>query len=514
MTWALGRRRCGAVCALAVIALWGRECRCQSIVQGQYLLQDCCTQCKNGWMYVQGAQLSTVDIQWVCGNSNNLYCDPNRVPAGHYWNPVSCETGLACEVGFYCEQAIKRQCPSGTYSGGTAATSCTACRYNSFNTEEGQPNCAYCRDCYAGQYTYSECTSTTDRVCRTCSSCPAGTYTRANSCLFYLTADTDCISCSAGVTYSTSANSGACTRCSTCAVGKIKTGPCTTTHDVVCRDTLGSCCEQCRDGYFYNSGDFREAYNCPHFCGGGLCKAGSYAEIETCKYCYSCVAGSYCVGDISTICPAGTFSPVNSQSSCLACTAGTNYASGTGSRSCTAYTVCQPGSWVSQAPTTTSDRQCELCSGTWTSATTNSAACDVCRAGDYKRYSRFEYSCVRCQCFEETYIQCPVASDIKRCPPCTGSLAAGYCAAGYEPSVICDGSQTQDTTCRECPEGKEKLSAGVRDCSFCPTGKYKIGANTNACVDCTNKNSHTYPSATVYAPWHSATTPSSNTCPW
>ena len=513
MTWALGRRRCGAVCALAVIALWGRECRCQIIYDASgRIVADCCTQCTSGLMYIQGNAVNTQYIQSVCHNKNGLYCDPARISSGFYAYPLSCELTLMCLPGSYCVNSINTVCPPGTYSSISAASSCTACSGGtSFQPSEGQTGCNTCSGCGAGQYRSVQCTPTANTVCSPCSSCPAGSYVEVACRSEY---DTQCNPCTAGTSYSTSANSGACTRCSTCAVGKIKTGPCTTTHDVVCRDTLGSCCEQCRDGYFYNSGDFLEASNCPYFCGGGLCKAGSYAEIFTCKYCVSCVAGSYCVGDISTFCPAGTYSPVNSQSSCLACTEGTNYASGTGSRSCTAYTVCQPGSWVSQAPTTTSDRQCTACINDKTSTTTNALTCDVCRAGYFRKQTAFGAMCAICVCSGETYMQCPVGSNVPICNPCTGSASRGYCAAGNQPGVVCDGTQLQDTACGVCPEGKEKPSGAVQVCSFCPTGKYKAGANTNACVDCTNPPSTVDPKGVRYDAWKIGVTPSSNECPW
>jgi hypothetical protein len=176
---------------------------------------------------------------------------------------------------------------------------------------------------------------------------------------------------------------------------------------------------------------------------------------------------------------------------------------------CTAITVCQPGTRVRTPATASTDRQCQECTGPWTSTTTNAATCDVCKAGYYKVGS----TCYTCRCSGETYINCPQGSGTQRCTPCTGSVAGSYCAAGREPNPVCDGTQTQDTTCEVCPAGKEKLNANVRVCSWCPTGKYKDGANTNACVDCTNKDSHVYPSATVYAPWGLAL-PISNSCPW
>jgi hypothetical protein len=454
--------RCGAVWAVAAIAWWGRECRCDIGIRGS-----------------------------AC-----------RV--GHYCTPLS---EMECSPGTYCVDAVMKPCAIGTYTSITGATTCDTCVYNRFNTEEGQPNCRYCRDCTAGQYVYSACVPTADRVCRACGQCYPGQYIGAR-CGY--SSDIQCIACTAGQTYSNQYNVEACTRCSTCSAGQIQTRPCSYAHDMICRDTLGSCCEQCRDGYLYKGGAYDSISNCDAFCGGQLCNTGAYAETSQCSYCLTCQPGSYCVADTKTPCPAGTYSDSYGQTACTGCTVGVNYAAGIGSGACTAITVCQPGTRVSLAPTASTDKQCTPCVAPWTSTTTNAAACDVCIAGYYKRGS----TCYTCSCSGATYINCPQGSISQTCSQCTGSVAGSYCVIGKEPNPVCTGVQRQDTTCEVCPAGKEKLSASVRDCSKCPTGKYKIGANTNACGDCTNPSSSVSPKGVRYDVWGVGATPSSNTCPW
>lgn len=345
-----------------------------------------------------------------------------------------------------------------------------------------------------------------------CNSCSPGQY-KQREC--DSTADTGCTACAAGTSYSTSVNAAGCTACSTCPAGQIKTAPCTATRDAVCRAAVGTCCEQCNDGYLYNGGAYQAIGNCwSVHCFTGACNSGSYIDPVACATCPWCPPGSYCVNSLSMPCPAGTSAPSYGQSSCTSCTAGIDYAAGPGSTGCTPCTVCQPGSRVSREPTASSDRQCIPCSGTWTSTTTNARECDVCKAGTYKGLIGSSAQCFTCSCSGETYINCPEGSIKTTCTPCTGSLTAGYCAIGREPSLVCTGRETQDTSCRGCPAGKEKLSASVRDCSYCPTGKYKIGENTNACVDCTNKNGLTYAAAAYYTAWTAGSTPSSNSCPW
>ena len=484
MTWPL-LLRCGggAVWAVAAIAWWGRECRCQTLIA--YEGPDCCKQCTSGWIYFSGSKFYVGHAQHMCTNAANMYCDPNniRVPLGSYANPTSCAEVLPCNVGHYCTETLQRPCPAGTINYLTGQSSCTGCPPGQFQSLEGQSSCTACSDCYPGDYVTGACGGSSNRQCGSCFS---------------------------GRTFSTSMNAAGCTGCSTCRAGQVQTGPCSYTHDIVCRDRVGSCCEQCRDGYMYNNGAFRTPYvNCNYYCGGNLCNAGAYAETGSCSYCDTCGPGTYCVADTSTPCSAGTFSSNWGQTICTGCNVGVDYAAGLGNTGCTACTVCQPGTRVRLDATASTDRQCEPCSGTWTSTTTNAAVCDVCIAGYWKRSS----ACETCRCSGETYVNCPVGSNRQTCTACTGSAAAGYCAVGTEPSLTCDGTQTQDTSCRVCPAGKEKLSTSVRDCNKCPTGKYKDGDNTNACVDCTNKESHTYPSGTVYAPW-SLVNPSSNSCPW
>ena len=341
--------------------------------------------------------------------------------------------------------------------------------------------------------------------------------------------------------------------CNQCKAGLVHVsgGTYTITNQVFCAESLKLWCDLNRvpEGKYENTDDCESFFDClsGNYCLQGTmraCPIGTYSQASA-KQCTACSVNTFqslrgqtscsgCGGACSSgqytytpctstanidcrdcsSCPAGTYVTRGCGSSsdrqCGACAAGVSYSTSVNAGGCMMYSsTCQPGWWMSVAPTATADRQCTQCSGSLTSTTNDAAACDVCIAGSYKSGS----TCFTCRCSGETYVNCPQGSNRQTCTPCMGSLTAGYCAIGREPSLVCDGTQTQDTSCRDCPEGKEKLSAGVRDCSWCPQGKYKIGTNTNACVDCTDKNSHTYPSATVYTPWP-LVTPSSETCPW
>jgi hypothetical protein len=190
-----------------------------------------------------------------------------------------------------------------------------------------------------------------------------------------------------------------------------------------------------------------------------------------------CPAGSACQNGIRTICPAETYQPSEGQTSCLPCPANTYQAS-------SGQTSCQP---------------CNLAPGYY-GQTVGGVA-----------------TCTRCVCTGrgQVYVSCPAGSQALGCPPCTGGDSdTGYtCPVGMQPSVVCDGTQTTNAVCVNCPAGKHKPSNLDRWCGACPDGQYKASASAANCVPCTNKRPMSTDVA-VYGAWASTTARTSNTCPW
>ena len=402
MTWALGRRGCGAVCALAVIALWGRECRCQ-------IVADCCTQCKSGTIYIQGVQVS-VDPS-TCESPQVSYCRDSCI-SGKYRRPDSCGWCYPCITGSYCVNSMMTPCAENQYSSAGA----------------------------------SQCTPYPDTCCAQCSKGTISINSKQVSI--------DTSSCAA---------SGYCN---------------------------------------------------PAACGtGGL---GSYILPNSCGSCFGCLAGSYCVNSIQYKCAGGTHTPGRNYQACLSCIPGQTYQNSAGATTCkTCATGCPVGQRVAAFCNLLENIWCETCTSPWTTTSTTQTTCSDCVAGKYKRLS--SSTCITCDCSSQadTYISCPAGSLKPTCTACTGTQPGQFCPKGQEPSLVCDGTQFQDTFCVACPVGKHKpeASANQRSCDKCPTGTYKDSASENDCVSCTNKNGLTYAAAAYYTAWNFLEA-SSNMCPW
>lgn len=253
-------------------------------------------------------------------------------------------------------------------------------------------------------------------------------------------------------------------------------------------------CKPCTSGYAYMGSD-----RCYPFTN---CRRGQYlAEARTAQ------SDSVCLD-----CDPGTYSDVLNAAACSVCPSG-KYQPRSGQASCIDYTVCVPGQRTNIGGTTTADRGCTACVSPWTTTSGAQTACTDCVVGMYKLGSS-PGSCVACTCGGggELYINCPAGSNAKTCSYCTGTQPRAYCAAGLQPSAVCDGTQTQDTTCVACPAGTHKPIADSRSCVLCPTGYYKASPSTGSCASCSNK-----PANAEYVSWTAVTPPTQPTtsnCPW
>jgi hypothetical protein len=134
-----------------------------------------------------------------------------------------------------------------------------------------------------------------------------------------------------------------------------------------------------------------------------------------------------------TDCEPGTYvsedATETSDRTCTDCTAGTDYSTETNADSCTPVSDCEAGSFVSEDATATSDRTCTECTaGTDYSADINADSCAPVS-----------------DCAEESYVseEATVTSD----RTCTDCSAIEHCASG----LAC--TTESDSTCDECDEG-------------------------------------------------------------
>jgi len=290
-----------------------------------------------------------------------------------------------------------------------------------------------------------------------------------------------------------------------------------------------TCCSDCYRDYGYLSPYCASS----KYCLG--CDAGYYLDEEWCT-CKICPAGSYCPDRKNVYqCYAGSAQGSTGATVCAECIAGVTYQDLAGQTACKACTAqqCGAGYRLYQCIGSRNTEGCGAClAGTYMGLSLHSqTACVQCEQGKYQSLrgqsaclpatvcpanqyltaaatATTDTQCAACVCSGENYINCPINSAAQRCSPCTGgSSAPAFCAAGSEPRVVCNGSQTQDTTCAACPAGKHKPSGAQKMCEVCPTGYYKSTITSANCVACNNSAG-----AAVYQAW-GATLPSSNACP-
>ena len=248
----------------------------------------------------------------------------------------------------------------------------------------------------------------------------------------------------------------------------------------------------------------------------GVCGPGTYNADPWGQSCTSCVAGS-------------TYQPNSGQGGCLACSVCTSSQKRTTSCTVDTGSVCEN----CVAPSKTVDGTAATCNECVRPRypVAGTETCLSCAAGYYSQTVGGVFSCVQCVCtggaggVTQVYTACPqgtpkltalgVATQI--CIACSGGDNSGItCDTGYEPNVRCDGTQTADSSCVGCPNGKQRpaaLKLTSKWCELCPTGKYKAGVSVSDCGICTNK----LPlgsGVAVYDAWPDAANRGQNSCPW
>lgn len=197
------------------------------------------------------------------------------------------------------------------------------------------------------------------------------------------------------------------------------------------------------------------------------CTAGTYRNGNECRVC---AEGSFTLDDDATSCTqwttcvAGQFvtssGTATRDRTCGACASGT-FSTSNNAAACVAFSTCKGGQYVTKEGTNKSDRQCSACaSGTFSTATnaTSCSAHKTCTAGTYVS-------------------QAGTASSDRQCSTCpSGSFSTATNA----------GSCIDYTTCAA---GKYVAESGTtttnRTCLDCPAGTFSTTTNVNRCTDYT-----------------------------
>ena len=350
-----------------------------------------------------------------CTSCSGVTCTSATCSAGYAWNGSGCAR-LNCAAGQYVNGNSCAACPSGQWSKGGTAMSCSPC--SSLSVANGK--CASCSA--SGSCTAVSCNGGYKASGASCVqvSCPAGQYVNGNSCA----------ACPSGQW----SKGGTATSCSPCSSLSVANGTCT-----ACT-AAGACSEiSCNDGYVFKAGA----------CVVKKCMAGTYEDASgNCRPCSDIAV----VGGVCTSC-----SYDGSVCESVSCAEGWTNASVT---SCTATKTCSAGGFWDEE-----SQSCKRCD-TYMIANGGCVECDA-------------KACSKAECdkpnmtFDQSAQKCGVAcADNQRldtsfeCQACEkGQYAAGGWSAEATSCTSCSTIAVEGGTCVECSDGaclKASCSDGYR----------------------------------------------------
>lgn len=359
-------------------------------------------------------------------------CTSAACSAGYAWNGSGCAR-LNCAAGQYVNGNSCAACPSGQWSNGGTATSCSPC--SSLSVANGT-----CTTCSAsGSCTAVSCSSGYKASGASCVqvTCPAGQYVNGNACA----------ACPSGQW----SKGGTATSCSPCSSLSVANGTCT-----ACT-TAGSCSEfVCSDGYALKNGS----------CVVKKCVSGTYEDASgNCRSCSDITV----VGGECTSC-----SYDGSVCESVSCAEGWTNASVT---SCTATKVCSAGGFWDEE-----NQSCKRCD-TYMIANGGCVECDAkacSKAECDKPNMTFDQSAQKCgvECAADTYLDASFA-----CKACEkGQYAAGGWSAEATSCTACSAIAVEGGTCVECANG-ECLKASCGDGWRSDESGKKCLKNAANCLD-------------------------------
>ena len=257
-----------------------------------------------------------------------------------------------------------------------------------------------------------------------------------------------CSPCSSGYSFSSRSGSYSCTACSTCNDGYYRTGACTIYSDSTCQQCTPTPLGQYRAGGCYGSVD--STFGVCLKCNAGFYRAGC-GGISA-GDCVPCTADNYCLGDYSVPSPW----TVNS---------------------------CNVGSYLSTAPSSSTNGICTSCSlGDYCVGGTTARA--DCSAGFYCTSTSTKLLCpsgTYCPLKSLSPLQCS-AGTFSTATGASSSATCQPCIAGYYSGAA------QSTACSNCPAGKSGANSGLSVCTACDATAYRVYQDLpgqTACKPCT-----------------------------
>ncbi len=277
------------------------------------------------------------------------------------------ESCMPCEAGFYCAggETPAEACAEGTWDDDAdASTACVAwsvCEAGTAPSGGSTTQNQICELCGAGEF------SDGASACQAWTNCDPGQYILTQSTVGQ---DRTCAICPHG-SFTTDLNEKDCVEWTVCDAGEFIADAGT--------NTSNQSCEPCAAGTF---SQWPGSFECLPFitCAPGAVQiAVGTSSAQT--VCEACDAGSYCAGGSDATLLCGVVDWDDDLDPATACVA---------------LNDCVDDEYVSTAPTSTSDRECQACGAGLVSTGPNADACvDTC----------FAMFGVTCADFEEGYIK-------------------------------------------------------------------------------------------------------------
>jgi hypothetical protein len=170
-------------------------------------------------------------------------------------------------------------------------------------------------------------------------------------------------------------------------------------------------CEACPEGKFSQDNNMAKCTVCAvgqsqNNAGRDRCKQcamGTYAAATSSLYCEACTAGQH--------------QDARGQATCKACAEGKYQNSRDGAPDCKTLARCVPGTYVSLAPTASSNRECASCAAGKFTSQDNKLECKNCAIGTYQnnRNGAFCHECMA-GAYADVSISTSSSQHCKGCP--------------------------------------------------------------------------------------------------
>jgi len=393
---------------------------------------------------------------------------------GHYQNEVAQSECKVCPMGYFQNTNTEencKQCSAGTYASTTGLASCEQCPSGTYSSEIAAVGSHVCQDCPENTHDISfrsrcdlcEVGFTSPSRASSCTECPSS----GSCCAGYGSEGSGCQLCLAG----NFSNNGICELCPSGYISyQNRTNPTTGDQFFLYATDGANECQQCQVGSSPSQTGCRE------------CPTGKY---ENNRLCIDCEAGKFRANasDLScSSCPVGFITNTSGQVECEPCDY--NHLSN-------GSTHCSPCPTARFSPK--GSVECNESCDAFDNVFNDTAKCTYCPPGTFSDNSSLT-SVSQCQICPIGYIR-PYEYD-NLCIPCQNSVSnsnrttCNDCPLGQEYYNLncqdCSAGTFRDNTsdiCQDCSTGLYQSEVGQAFCQQCEIGRYSVAASTS-CTDC------------------------------